>query len=55
MPTIDERAEEWVKEYVGEFGVEFTALDMVSAYLAGAGQAQSDYVAFIKAEKDAGR
>ena len=52
---IEERAEKWVRDYVGEVGVEFTAQDMESAYLAGAGQAQRDYVAFIKEEREAGR
>jgi hypothetical protein len=51
---IEERAEKWVRKYSEEVGIEFTVLDMETAYLAGAGQAQSDYVAYIAEEKAKG-
>ena len=65
---IDERAERWAEEYKrwveecsGHGTIKDAAserlwrVDLVTAFLAGAAQAQQDYVAFIKEEREAGR
>jgi hypothetical protein len=50
MAAIEERAEKWAAEYIGEFDPHIETqdqlkLNLIDAYLAGSAQAQRDYTA----------
>lgn len=54
MADIEERAGNWAHKYIAENGLDDETADLAAlltdAYLAGAGQAQQDYVAWAKSK-----